>query len=176
VFECAQVAEHSLMQGLSQEFRVPHSRWNGVAQGDLTAHGYELLSRITGDGVDTFVKQEQSLFVFFQGHLEYETTTLMREYRRDVIRFVRGESTIYPVLPRGYFDVETEKALTALSTKAASCRGTALPNSLAAAMENCKVANEWQSSASRIYRNWLQLICASKKKVTMDALVGAEVV
>jgi len=64
VFECAQVAEHPLTQGLSKLFRVPRSRWNGMAQEDLIDSGYSVLSRIAGNGVDAFVKQDKSLFVF----------------------------------------------------------------------------------------------------------------
>jgi len=174
VFECTQVSEHALMKDLPRRIHVPHSRWNGVAQSDLSSHGYEVLSRIAGDGVDTFVKQEQSLFVFLQGHLEYETATLMREYRRDVIRFVRGESATYPALPAGYFDAETEKALTALRARVGSLRGTELSNAVATAVEATEIQNTWQSSAGSIYRNWLQLICAAKKKAAHAALVDAE--
>ena len=43
-----------------------------------------------------FVKQTRSLFIFFQGHPEYEETTLLREYRRDVGRFLRGQQPHYP--------------------------------------------------------------------------------
>ena len=176
VFECTQVSGHALMKDLPRQLHVPHSRWNGVAQSDLTSHGYQVLSRIAGDGVDTFVKREQSLFVFFQGHLEYETATLMREYRRDVIRFVRGESVTYPMLPAGYFDAETEKALTGLRAQAGSLRGAELSNAVAVATESTKIQNTWQHSASSIYRNWLELICAAKEKSESAVLVSNDAV
>jgi homoserine O-succinyltransferase len=172
VFECARVSDRPLMRGLPSRFQVPHSRWNGVAQEDLTARGYSILSRIADDGVDIFVKQDESLFVFFQGHLEYESDTLMREYRRDALRYVKGESTAYPLLPRGYFDRETEVTLTALRDKAVSCRSAQLFNSVAAATENARIRNTWQSSASQIYRNWLECICARKMESTRKHLAG----
>jgi homoserine O-succinyltransferase/O-acetyltransferase len=172
VFDCALVSDHPLMRGLSSSFRVPHSRWNGVAQDDLTARGYSILSRIAGDGIDMFVKQEESLFVFFQGHPEYESDTLLREYRRDAQRFVKGETVSYPPLPLGYFDRESEVALTALWEKALSRPGSELLSSIAAATEESKFRNTWQSSASRIYSNWLKCICArkaeSKEEVPTD--------
>ena len=56
VFECDHISEHPLTQGLPPRFQVPHSRWNGVAQKDLTDHGYTVLSRIAGNGVDAFVE------------------------------------------------------------------------------------------------------------------------
>jgi homoserine O-succinyltransferase len=150
--------------GLSPRFHVPHSRWNGVRQKDLTERGYSILSRIAGDGIDSFVKQEESLFVFFQGHLEYDSDTLMREYRRDVGRYLKGETNNYPLLPSSYFDRGTEKALTILRNKAAAFRTTHLLAGVVAAMEETKIKDTWQRSAIRIYRNWLECIRARKSE------------
>jgi homoserine O-succinyltransferase len=64
-------------------------------------------------GVDTFVRERRSLFLFFQGHPEYDADTLPREYRRDVARFLRGERDSYPDLPKEYFDPITTDMLNA---------------------------------------------------------------
>jgi homoserine O-succinyltransferase/O-acetyltransferase len=173
IFECEKVSEHPLTKGLSQRLHVPHSRWNGVAQKDLIDCGYSVLTRTADGGVDAFLKQEQSLFVFFQGHLEYESDTLMREYRRDVGRFVTGETHNHPLLPRSYFDPSTEKALTILRDKAIACRSSSLLTSVAAAMEKTKIQSPWQGSAKRIYRNWLEYICAQKAESQSRHHAGA---
>jgi homoserine O-succinyltransferase len=102
VFECARVSEHPLLAGAPLRFNVPHSRWNGVGTEDLEACGYRILARTADGGVDTFVKEGKSLFVFFQGHPEYESDTLLREYRRDVERYFRREASAYPSIPRGW--------------------------------------------------------------------------
>jgi len=164
VFDCDQVSEHRLTQGLPPRFQVPHSRWNGVSQKDLIENGYTVLSRIAGNGVDAFFKQEKSLFVFFQGHLEYESDTLMREYRRDVGRYVKGETNTHPLLPRGYFDHDHEQVLRVLRDKADVCRSPELLAGVTAALESAKIDNAWQDSATRIYRNWLECICARKNE------------
>jgi homoserine O-succinyltransferase len=164
VFECTQVTDHFLTQGLSSPFHVPHSRWNGVAETDLLDHGYTVLSRIATHDVDAFVKQHDSLFVFFQGHLEYGSDTLMREYRRDVGRFIRGEVDTYPLLPRSYFDSGTEAALTILRDQAIARRGANLVGAVGNAMDASRFQNSWQSSAVNIYRNWLQFICERKSE------------
>src|SRR2546430_13670792 len=44
--------------------------------------------------------------LFLQGHPEYERTTLFKEYRRDVGRFLSGEQSSYPPLPCRYFRSE----------------------------------------------------------------------
>ena len=48
------------------------------------------------------MRQVRSLMLFFQGHPEYEDTTLLKEYRRDVGRFLDGRQPHYPTVPRGY--------------------------------------------------------------------------
>jgi homoserine O-succinyltransferase len=162
VFTCEQGAGHSLTQGLPPRFRVPHSRWNGVSASDLSAQGYRVLSRIAGDGLDAFIKQEDSLFVFLQGHLEYETDTLMREYRRDVGRYLKGETPSYPVLPTDYFDRETESALLDLRERATQRRSLASLPALVSALQSARIENTWQDTAAHLYGNWLKGIWAQK--------------
>jgi homoserine O-succinyltransferase/O-acetyltransferase len=164
VFECARVSDHPLTHGLAQRIHVPHSRWNGIEESDLLSHGYSVLSRIEENGVDIFVKQQQSLQVFFQGHFEYETDTLMREYRRDVGRYVKRETETYPLLPRGYFDRKTEDALNELRDRGIAHRSTDLLSRVAKAIEAAKIENAWQSTATRIYRNWLENIYQQKNE------------
>jgi homoserine O-succinyltransferase len=176
VFDCARVCDHPLTRGLPSCFQVPHSRWNGLAEEDLTARGYSILSRIAEDGIDMFVKQEQSLLVFLQGHPEYESDTLLREYRRDAQRYVKGEAANYPLLPRGYFNREAESTLNSLREKAVSLRNAELLNAIAAVTEKTKVRNTWQSSASSIYRNWLDFICARKRESKRKHLASAGLV
>src|SRR5438046_6382135 len=65
-------------------------------------------------GVDSFVRRQKGLYVFFQGHPEYDADTLLLEYRRDVRRFRRRERDTYPLMPQGYFDDGTTAALAAI--------------------------------------------------------------
>ena len=69
--------------------QFPHSRWNEVRADALTSCGYEILTQSAEAGVDLFVKKKRSLFVHFQGHPEYGARTLLKEYRRDIKRFLR---------------------------------------------------------------------------------------
>ena len=107
IFGCEQARAARAARRAPQS-RVPHSRWYGVSPGQLAAKGYQVLTRTSDGGADTFVKQDAGLFVFFQGHPEYEPETLMGEYRRDVGRYLKGEAETYPLLPLDYFDEETE--------------------------------------------------------------------
>lgn len=164
VFDCTQGPVHHLMNGIPRRYCVPHSRWNGVAQKDLTARGYSIVSRMGDNGADTFVKQEKSLFVFFQGHLEYETDTILREYRRDAGRYLKGETNRYPLLPHAYFDRPTEEALMVLRNQAAAFRTADLLANVTSALAVAKIENTWQTTAFAIYRNWLEHIRARKSE------------
>jgi len=160
VFECAHVTDHALLAGLPPNHAVPHSRWNGLAEHDLTTHGYSILTRTADAEVDGFVKQERSLFVFFQGHPEYETDTLMREYKRDVARYLRRESDIYPQLPYNYFDSDSTEALAALGEQAISHRSKEQLRSVATVLEEAQISDTWRAASVQIYRNWLRYLRA----------------
>ena len=80
-----------------------------------------------------FVKHDRSLFVLLQGHPEYDSTTLLREYRRDVGRFLRREREDYPALPRHYLDGPSERSLEAFRRRALSVRDPELLESFSVA-------------------------------------------
>jgi len=162
ILECARVSDHLLTADTPQRFHIPHSRWNGVAEEELAARGYTVLARTADAGVDSFIKQENSLFVFFQGHPEYESDTLLREYRRDVGRYLRREADTYPSIPRTYFDRSAEGALIALREQAIACRNEEFVAHVAAALESIRIENTWSRTAACLYRNWLEYIRAKK--------------
>ena len=92
----------------------------------LAGAGYDILTKSPDMGVDMFAKHDRSLFVFLQGHPEYDPTTLLREYRRDVGRFLRREREGYPALPRHYLDAPSERSLEAFRRRALSARNPEL--------------------------------------------------
>src|SRR5260370_17767804 len=97
----------------------PHARWNEVREEALTSCGYSVLTKSAEAGVNLFVKKKKkSLFVHFQGHPEYASGTLWKEYRRDVRRFLRRERPPYPKMPHGYFSPPAPKILDEYQTKA----------------------------------------------------------
>jgi homoserine O-succinyltransferase/O-acetyltransferase len=169
VFDCAQLAEHTLTQGTPARFSLPHSRWNGLPEHALTASGYNVLTLSSDVGVDTFVKQFKSLFLFFQGHPEYESNTLLLEYRRDVGRFLRRETIVYPLMPRNYFAPDTVHALTTLQGKAENNPDEKFLAEVSDILEKLTIENTWAPTAQCIYKNWLQYILAQKHLARRDA-------
>ena len=173
VFQCHRESDDALLNGVAPHFAIPHSRWNGVDAQQLEAHGYRVVSRTADAEVDTFIKQEKSLFVFFQGHPEYATDTLLREYRRDIGRYIRRDAEVYPQVPQGYFDRASERAFSSLRESASSRPINELLAEVAAVMDIVKIENTWQPTAVRLYRNWLDYIAgcndASQPPLKVDA-------
>ena len=162
IFECDRVSDHPLTADAPARLRMPHSRWNDIPEDALTSCGYRVLTRSDAAGVDAFVKQRKSLFVFFQGHPEYEAHTLMLEYRRDIRRFLLRERDTYPVMPQGYFDDATVEALTALRERALVDRREEVLADFPTALAAGTVTNTWRTTATRVYRNWLLYLSAQR--------------
>jgi homoserine O-succinyltransferase len=117
------------------------------------AAGYTILSRSERAGVDSFVKNGRGTMLFFQGHPEYESDTLFREYRRDVGRFLRGEQASYPAMPERYFSHDLQARLTAFGERALADRSESLLADFPQAHGN--LTNTWRAPAIQIYHNWL---------------------
>lgn len=159
LLKCSRTEEHPLVHGLPPDFRVPHSRWNGVSEQQLSSCGYQVLTRTADAGVDVFMKpQGRSLFVFMQGHPEYETDTLLREYRRDIARYARGESTSMMSPPRDYFDAESSSSLIRLQQLSDSMAKAQVETEALSILATARQTGSWQSTAVCLYRNWLQYL------------------
>jgi homoserine O-succinyltransferase len=153
VFDCARSAEHAVTRGLPARLPISHSRWNGLREEELTAAGYTILTRSDAAGVDMFARQGNSLFVFFQGHPEYEARTLLGEFRRDVRRFLRGERDTYPSLPQNYFDARTTRRLGEFRRRALADRREALIETFPG-MDDALQA-PWRPAVERLMAQWL---------------------
>ena len=163
LFNDARVVDHPLTSGTPDHMPFPHSRWNEVREEALISCGYTVLTKSAGAGVNLFVKpKNKSLFVHLQAHPEYEAGTLLKEYRRDVKRFLRQERQTYPSVPYGYFDDAAMEVLDEFRDIAHAHRNA----QLIAAFPESIVANTkpsaWHLPAVCLYRNWLHFIVSKK--------------
>jgi homoserine O-succinyltransferase/O-acetyltransferase len=161
VFGCEKAADHPLLAQLPERWVTPHSRYNELAEAALRPQGYRILSRSRGAGADIFVKRCNSLFVFLQGHPEYDAGALGREYRRDIGWFLAGESNQYPELPKGYFAPDVAEAMHEFREAALKDRDTvhldrfpALPGMTA----------PWHGAAIGLYGGWLAQLSAGRSR------------
>ena len=165
VFEQEKNMDHPLLRGAPSRLKIPHSRWNEVREETLVASGYSVLTKSSHAGVDTFVKQQKnSLFVYFQGHPEYEAQSLLGEYRRDIGRYLRGENDVYPTMPKGYFDAQSEEMLIAFKKRALADRRDELLASFPVEAVAMNLKSTWREAATCIYRNWLLYMSARSRR------------
>ena len=157
VFDCDRTIEHPLVNGLVH-WKTPHSRLNAVEAEALEAAGYQILSRSREAGVDIFIKQRQSLFVFLQGHPEYDDVALFGEYRRDLRRFLNGENECYPELAHGYFNQVATDQLLDFRARATAHRDPALLKQFPAAVIGAQLTAPWRDTATHLYSNWLACV------------------
>jgi homoserine O-succinyltransferase len=160
IFRMSYTARHPLLARQPQGVWVPHSRLNGLDEGELAAKGYTVLTRSAEIGVDAFVRDRGSLFLFLQGHPEYDADSIALEYRRDVRRFLKGERAAHPAVPTGYFDPETEQALNDLAAETARRPQMAAVSSLGKLINAEPPKQRWAPFTARLYRNWIELVAA----------------
>ncbi len=158
VFTCRKTDDDWAADDDESELLTPHSRYNGLSHEDLARCGYHIASVGDEVGVNAFWRREPSLFVFLQGHPEYDADSLLKEYRRDALRFFDRTRPDFPTAPANYFSAETLTLLDALRVRAAT--GTAddhvrdLHQILS--QENCSAL--WRSDTGRLFREWLKVV------------------
>jgi homoserine O-succinyltransferase len=173
VFAFNKAIKHELTTGTAEPIRFPHSRWNEVRGDALKECGYLVLSESVEGGVDSFVKQKkQSLFVHFQGHPEYDAQTLLKEYRRDIRRYLKKERDTYPSMPRGYFDAAGEKLAASFRDTLVADRREELMEGFPDAAFTGTLQKTWHSSAMTIYLNWLRYIVSKKAETSTFSAVA----
>ena len=116
-----------LATGLPAVVPVPHSRLNDVPESALVDAGYRIVVGSGSSHVGWSVAAREhggSLLVLCQGHPEYGTLSLLREYRRDVRRALFGRGAVpYPRLPEGYLPREAVERLTDFASRAQAPSG-----------------------------------------------------
>ncbi|HBH27139.1 MAG TPA: homoserine O-succinyltransferase [Rhodospirillaceae bacterium] len=146
--------DHPLVRGMNTRFDAPHSRWNQVTAAQFADAGMTVLA--AGDvGAHLAVSADGLRTVCLQGHPEYDTVSLLKEYKREVGRYGRGERGDYPPLPEGYVGAEGAPVLEAYRARVHP--GATLPpfpeEEAAVALDNT-----WRDSARTLVGNWIGLV------------------
>ena len=162
LFDCKKSADDPLLAGVPSRWKVPHSRYHDLPVEALANKGYCVLSRSEAAGADMFAKRRSSLFVFLQGHPEYDGGALPREYRRDVRRFLSGQLEAYPEMPGGYFDDLTAAALDALKARVLHDCDAGVLRDFPIVTAQEKTACGWRQLAVQFYSNWLSYLMEHK--------------
>ena len=167
VFRDSVAGEGSLVQGMGRTAWMPHSRLNDVDASRMRAVGYLPLLESATTWTAMAKMRHNCLFLLYQGHPEYGPTTLLREHRRDVRRYLRGEAATYPARPRGYFDPVGDAILARFEHLVTSHgpREELLGSFPTEALEE-HIKPRWTTPAVRLYSNWLSHLQARRQPQT----------
>jgi homoserine O-succinyltransferase len=158
------ITPHPLTTGVGSSMPMPHSRWNDLPSDSLTEAGYTILARSPDVGAGCFVKRHhESLFVFVQGHPEYDERALLKEYQRDVGRYMRREYERYPTLPAHYFSAETVSALSRFERDGSADPSPERLEDFPFAMAAESVRHSWREAGVQFYRNWLAYLATERR-------------
>lgn len=167
--------QHPLVATINTRFDVPHSRYNEIFREDMERVGLKVLVESGEAGVHLAISEDLVRVVFFQGHPEYDTVSLLKEYKREVQRFFVGERSDYPPLPEHYFTYELADRLNEYGQRVRLARhdGAPLPPLVEADIIP-HLDNTWRDTAKAVFNNWLGLIYQvtdqDRRKPLMDQI------
>ncbi len=150
---------HPLVNDVNTRFDVPHSRFNDISRAQFEAAGLHVLGDSAEAGVHLAVSEDRFRVVFFQGHPEYDTVSLLKEYKREVMRFSRGEREDYPPFPDNYFRPRARAILDEHRARLLAWRsgGEDLPE-LPEKLLSPLLDNTWHDTAEAVVGNWMGLV------------------
>ncbi len=147
---------HPLVNDINTLFDVPHSRFNEVGRDQFDAANLHVLVESREAGVHLAVSEDLFRIVCFQGHPEYDTVSLLKEYKREVNRFARGRRDDYPPFPQHYFSRKAQAILDEYKDHLIAAKRWG--KSVADFPENLIRAglhNTWHDTAEAVVDNWV---------------------
>ena len=152
-------ADHPLLRDINTRFDVPHSRYNDISRAQLEAAGLSILAESDAGGVHMAASPDQFRVIYMQGHPEYDASSLLKEFRRELHRYANRERDTRPPLPENYLCGEAERFALAAVDAAEQARTSGVPweDTLEADI-GALLDNTWGDTAKAIINNWLGLV------------------
>ena len=143
---------HPLVKGVNTRFDIPHSRFNEISEKQFSDAGIGVLAK-SKIGVHLAVSPDLFRLVFFQGHPEYDSISLLKEYKREVAIYLENNGSEYPPIPSNYLSLQSQAILEEYRAKLDSKKASIdnFPEELIAD----KLDNTWHDSANAIINNWI---------------------
>ena len=150
--------QHPLLADINTRFDVVHSRYNEIRADELTNAGIKILVESEQAGVHMAVSPDQFRIVYFQGHPEYDFNSLLKEYKREVLRFIHGERSNYPPQPRNYMPAAAAEIAEAYQNEVLANRDLSRLRDFPEALIAEHLDNTWRDTAKAVFNNWLGLV------------------
>lgn len=151
--------DHPLLRDINTRFDAPHSRHNDISRAQFEDAGLSVLAQSEEGGVHMAVSPDQFRVVYFQGHPEYDFNSLLKEYKRELLRHAAGEIDSPPPHPENYFRGDARAQVEAFAARLAGRRTPtdATSSALEERLES-HLDNTWGDTAKAIVNNWLGLV------------------
>ncbi|MBF6557729.1 MAG: homoserine O-succinyltransferase [Acidimicrobiales bacterium] len=138
---------------------MPHSRCNDVPLSEVTRAGYAPIVYSEASGWTVVSKERSgSMLVLAQGHPEYEGATLLREYRRDVRRFLGGSRSDPPSLPVDCVAPSDAEALQRFHKRLLTGEHSSGASHLSFEAVAARAPCAWAATSAGLFANWLESI------------------
>ncbi|CAN5868692.1 homoserine O-succinyltransferase [soil metagenome] len=148
--------DHPLLRGINSRYDVPHSRWNAISPTQLRDAGLQVLAETDDGDFHLGTSPDGFRTIFFQGHPEYDTVSLLKEYKREVDRHLAGQIPA-PPLPANYLDAEAARITARHLEQALQARDpSSIPFPEAELLHH--LDNTWTDTAKAVFNNWLGLV------------------
>ena len=151
--------QHPLLREINTRFDVPHSRYNDISRAQFENADLAVLVESEQGGVHMAVSPDQFRTIYFQGHPEYDTNSLLKEYKREVLRYLNGELQNAPPFPDHYFSERAARIAGRFVQEARTAlwEDRPLPDFLEKEISP-ELDNTWGDTAKAIIANWLGLV------------------
>ena len=141
-----------MLSNINTRFDMPHSRWNGISAEQLSARGLPVLVAGEESGVAMATSPDGFRQIYFQGHPEYDRSSLLKEFRRDVQLYSEGALPRPPKLPVHYFSPAGQRLIRDYIESGRPI------NDFPEAQLADEVDVTWRDTAKALFANWLGLV------------------
>ena len=151
--------QHPLIANINTRFDAPHSHVYEVNASQFEQKGLHVLAKSKQADLHLAVSPDGLRFVFFQGHPEYDAVSLLKEFKREVVRFIQGIRATYPPYPDNYLQGESLEILEQYKQRVERAQGdyTNLPPFPDQQLSEL-VDNTWSDTGKAMINNWLGLV------------------
>ncbi|MDJ0958645.1 MAG: homoserine O-succinyltransferase [Arenicellales bacterium] len=151
--------EHPLVLNTNTRFDAPQSHVYEVSRDQLEKSGLMVLADSAEACVHLATSPDGFRFIYFQGHPEYDKSSLLKEYKREVNRVWSGVRPDYPPFPKHYFSKEAASLLEEYKVKiiTAKARSDPAPDFPEDALLPF-LDNTWADTGKAMFNNWLGLV------------------
>ncbi len=167
---------HPLITDINTRFDVPHSRWNDVSRSQFEAAELKVLAVGEDDNsVHLATSKDGFRTIFFQGHPEYDTISLLKEFKREVMLFTNGERETYPPFPHRYFGVKSSAILREYKSRLLlAIKNNNVRPDFPEHLVISDLDNTWHDTAGEVLSNWVgltyQLTHSDRKVAFMEGI------